>query len=149
MQELLFCYTSRHKLSEVLEDPDLALAAAVDPKFKLSRILENEQKAATVRLLEECRASAARLSKQRGHRRRQYFFFYFSRLPQALPTLTEVQQWVSDPTTDLINLARFPKIKKIIIRLNMEERMAERLLSKGRVVFIIKRKRLSDNNFEK
>lgn len=43
----------KKRFSEVLEDSDLVLAAAVHPKFKLLWILENERKAATVQLLEE------------------------------------------------------------------------------------------------
>ncbi|KAM7306282.1 zinc finger BED domain-containing protein 4-like [Ixodes scapularis] len=143
----------KKRFSEVLEDKDLALAAAVHPKFKLSWIMENERKAATVRLLEEeCRALEEHCSEDATGKEDGDEDDFFFHLPQALPSSTEVQQWVSDPATDLTGLSRFPMIKRIFIRLNTgipSSAPAERLFSKGRDVFAIKRGKLSDDNFEK
>ncbi|KAM7312900.1 zinc finger BED domain-containing protein 4-like [Ixodes scapularis] len=84
----------KKRFSEVLEDKDLALAAAVHPKFKLSWIMENERKAATVRLLEEeCRALEEHCSEDATGKEDGDEDDFFFHLPQALPSSTEVQQW--------------------------------------------------------
>lgn len=151
MQNHFFNFCQR-RFSQVLEDPDLALAAAVHPKFKLSWMAE-ERRAATLQLLEEeCRAleSFCTQNTVRGDSDDEDDLFF--QLPQASPSSTEVQQWMSDPGTDLSELARFPKIRSIFIRQNTgipSSAPAERLFSKGRDVFSIKRGKLSDENFEK
>lgn len=76
----------------------------------------------------------------------------FFQLPQASPSSTEVQQWVNDPATSLSELSKFPKIMKMFIQRNTgipPSAPPERLFSRGRDVFTIKRKKLSDSNFEK
>lgn len=112
-----------------------------------------ERRAATFHLLEEeCRALETSSNENPptldGSDEDDEFF----QLPQASPSSTEVQQWVNDPGTSLGELSKFPKIKKIFIQRNTgipSSAPAERLFSRGRDVFAIKRGKLSDSNFEK
>lgn len=96
------------------------------------------------------RNSAARTQQAKRSSDEDFFFF---RLPQALPSSTEVQRWVRDPGTDLFKLASFfSKVKRIFIRHNTgipSSALAECLYSKGHNVFAIKRMKLSDDNLEK
>ncbi|XP_037508443.1 zinc finger BED domain-containing protein 4 [Rhipicephalus sanguineus] len=140
------------RFSQALEDADLALAAAVHPKFKLSWMTE-ERKAATLRLLEEeCRTLETFCNENAATSEGSDEDDLFFQLPPVSTSCSEVQQWVSDPGTDTSELAKFPKIKKIFIQRNTgipSSAPAERLFSKGRDIFSIKRGKLSDANFEK
>ncbi|XP_077544599.1 uncharacterized protein LOC144157658 [Haemaphysalis longicornis] len=138
------------RFSQVLEDTSLALAAAVHPKFKLSWMAE-ERRAATFHLLEEeCRALEASSSENPAAIDRSDEDEFFQLL-QASPSSTELQQWVNNPGTSLSELSKFPKIKIFIQRTTGIPSSAptERLFSRGRDVFGIKRGKLSDSNFEK
>lgn len=72
---------------------------------------------------------------------------YFFQLLHASHSSTEVQQWVDDAGTDLSHLEKLPKIKKTFNLENtgiQSSAPAERLFSKGRDVFSIKRGKLTD-----
>ncbi|KAH6938833.1 hypothetical protein HPB50_013318 [Hyalomma asiaticum] len=87
-----------NRLSEALEDPELALAAAVHSKFKLSWMMEERGAETLHQLEEECRALKEASSDENpatgGGSDEDDLFF---QLPQASPSSTEIQQWAILP----------------------------------------------------
>ncbi|XP_075721397.1 uncharacterized protein LOC142764759 [Rhipicephalus microplus] len=140
----------KKRFSGVLEDADLALAAAVHPKFFW---MTETRKAGTLRLLEEeCHALEAIFNENAATSEGTDEDDVFFQLPHSSLSCSEVQQWLSDPGSDISELAKYPKTKKIFIQRNTgisSSTPAERLFSKGRHILSIKRGKFSDENFEK
>lgn len=70
---------------------------------------------------------------------------------QASP-LTKTQQCISLPGMDLNELAKFPNTKGAFVRLNtgiQSNAPDEPVFCKGREIFLIKRGKISDDNFER
>ena len=79
-------------------------------------------------------------------------FFSFGSEKESRNTSSEVDMYLSDPSRDLLSLKKFPLIFKLFLQLNTSlpsSASVERLFSLGSQIYLPRRNRLTDNNFER
>lgn len=79
-------------------------------------------------------------------------FFSFGSEKQSKNANSEVDMFLSDPSRDLLSIKKFPLIFKLFLQFNTSlpsSASVERLFSLGSQIYLPRRNRLSDNNFER
>ena len=109
----------------------------------------SEVSAATTRTSVFVRSSDSDVSPRQ---RKKNFFQSLTTSTEQQQPFSEVEVFLSDPSTKLISLNKYPTIKEMYVKLNAalpSSASVERLFSVGGSIYRPTRSRLSDSNFEK
>ena len=136
------------------ERTDLIVASVTLPQFKL-RWLDDAGKEHARSLLysHACNAQdSSRNAREPDGESPDEDFFSFPIERESRSTNAEVDMFLTDTSRDLDSLKKFPLILKLFLRFNIplpSSASVERLFSLGSQIYLPRRNRLSDSNFER
>ncbi|XP_060946455.1 uncharacterized protein LOC133023444 [Limanda limanda] len=149
------------RFADVLGNEEAILAAVTLPKFKLRWLRSQELKdKAKASLLAECRKivheepqpGTSSTCSHHTDSAKESDFFAFEEDEDTSSAENQVADYIRSSEQNLNSLCGFSLIKKISLRYNAatpSSAPVERLFSLGKLVFSLKRNRLSDKRFEK